>query len=96
MGYSPSPFAGEPASYGALADHMSASWASFFVDLDPNSWLNGYTKSATPQWPKYATKNPQNIVWNGTDPALAELEPDTFRADGISLIIDNLASVYKA
>jgi hypothetical protein len=96
MGYDVNPFAGKPATYVSLANYMSASWASFISDLDPNAWLGGYSRSSTPEWPCYDNNKPQNIVWDGNLTALAEIEDDTFRADGIKLIIDNLATVYNA
>jgi carboxylesterase type B len=96
MGYAVSPFEGKPATYESLAKYMSASWASFISDLDPNAWRGENWMSMTPSWPCYDHRNPKNIVWDGNSTALAEVERDTFRADGIKLISDNLAAVYNA
>lgn len=38
--------------------------------------------------------DPKNIVFDVNVTDLAYIEPDTFRADGIGFIIDNLDTVY--
>ncbi|KAE9363227.1 alpha/beta-hydrolase [Stipitochalara longipes BDJ] len=95
-GYAVSPFEGKPATYNSLAKYMSASWASFISDLDPNAWRGEEGMSMTPGWPAYDSRDPKNIVWDGNSTSLAEVEKDDFRADGIQLIIDNLETVYNA
>lgn len=47
------------------------------------------------EWPKYTLEDPKNIVFDVNVTDLAYIEPDTFRADGISFIIDNLDTVYN-
>ena len=85
---SPDPFAGVPESYFALAKLMSASWASFIHDLDPNSFRQGSgVWSDTPLWPAYNVSNPLDIVWDANATGLAWIEPDTFRKEGIDTII---------
>jgi hypothetical protein len=41
-------------------------------------------------WPKYKTDNPQNIIFDVNVANLAYTEPDTFRAEGIAFIGNNL------
>ncbi|KAH7115912.1 alpha/beta-hydrolase [Dendryphion nanum] len=66
----------------ALAREMTSAWISFAYDLDPNT-RNG---SALPYWPKYGT-NASTIVFNGYG---STIEQDTYRAEGINYIIDNV------
>jgi acetylcholinesterase len=96
MGYAVSPFAGMPKTYDDLAKYMSASWASFISDLDPNAWLGSEVMIMTPEWPAYDHSSPKNIVWDGNSTALAEVERDTFRTDGIRLTIANFDKVFNA
>ncbi|EPS94652.1 hypothetical protein FOMPIDRAFT_50199 [Fomitopsis schrenkii] len=85
---SPDPFAGVPESYFALAKLMSASWASFISDLNPNSFRQGSGAwTDTPLWPTYSVRNPFDIVWDANVTGLAWVEPDTFRKEGIDTII---------
>lgn len=46
------------------------------------------------EWPKYTLDEPQNIVFDVNVTDLAYIEPDTFRADGLRFIIDNLDTVF--
>lgn len=96
MGYAVSPFAGMPKTYDDLAKYMSASWASFISDLDPNAWLGSDVMNMTPEWPAFDHSGPKNIVWDGNSTALAEVERNTFRTDGIRLITANFEKVYNA
>lgn len=85
---SPDPFAGVPEGYFELAKLMSASWASFIHDLDPNSFRQGSGVWAdTPLWPAYSVSDPLDIVWDANVTGLAWVEPDTFRKEGIDTII---------
>ncbi|QIW99505.1 hypothetical protein AMS68_005023 [Peltaster fructicola] len=86
------PFQDKPQSYSDLAFLMDASWVSFIYDLDPNSWTG--RNGATPAWPAYSTATPQDIVWDANATALAYVESDTFRQEGIQWIIDH-ALAYK-
>lgn len=66
---------------------MSKSWASFIYDSDPNyevSW-----PESAPAWPQYSLDKPENIVWDANVSALAFVEPDTFREEGIRWILDH-------
>lgn len=85
------PFQDKPQSYLDVAFLMSASWASFINDLDPNSW-QGRNKSV-PAWPVYSHAS-QNIVWDANSTTLAYVEVDDFRSSGIQWIIDHALS-YK-
>lgn len=96
MGYAVSPFDGKPAMYESSAKYMSASWASYISDLDPNAWRGGKGMSMTPSWQYYDHRDPRNIVWDGNATALAEVKKDTFGAEGIRLITHNLEKVYNA
>lgn len=86
------PFQSEPESYVNAAFLMSASWASFVYDLDPNSWTG--RNASTPMWPLYNNENPENIVWDANYTGLAYVEADTWRQSGIQWIIDHAIS-YK-
>ncbi|EMF13824.1 cholinesterase [Sphaerulina musiva SO2202] len=81
------PFLNKSQSYYDLAAHMSKSWASFIYDSDPNyevSW-----PESAPAWPQYSLDKPENIVWDANVSALAFVEPDTFREEGIRWILDH-------
>jgi len=96
LGYAVNPFQDMSESYFDLATLMSSSWASFIHDLDPNSWrARGQWKNKrTPLWPKYNSRNPQDIVWDANFTGLAVVEKDNFRASSISLIISHFADIY--
>lgn len=86
------PFQDKPQSYSDVSFLMSASWASFIYDLDPNSWKGRDPR--IPVWPFYDHNKPQNIVWDANSTALAYVQADTFRQSGIQWIIDHALS-YK-
>lgn len=87
VGYNANPFAGEPDSYRALSKLMSASWASFASDLDPNAFraANPAIAGSSAAWPVYS-EGALNIVWDANATALTYTEVDDFRKDGIDLI----------
>ncbi|KAJ4386628.1 hypothetical protein N0V93_009526 [Gnomoniopsis smithogilvyi] len=84
------PFEGKPETFEELAKMMSRLWVSFIVDLDPNA--AGVSNIV---WPKYTLDDPKNIVFDVNVTNLAYIEPDTFRAEGIGFIIDNLDTVFR-
>nr|OQO23396.1 hypothetical protein B0A51_08947 [Rachicladosporium sp. CCFEE 5018] len=84
------PFAGKPQTYTDLAFLMSSSWASFIHDGNPNfsqGKPSGLAK--TPDWPVYSLSNPENIVFDVNVTGVANVEPDTFRKEGIQFILDH-------
>jgi carboxylesterase type B len=95
LGYDVSPFAGQPQSYFDLATLMRSNWASFINDLNPNSWVESWSRKATPEWPKYTTRSPKDIVFDANVPALTKSEADDWREKGMSLIIQNFANIYN-
>jgi carboxylesterase type B len=90
----PNPFEGQPEAYFALAKLMGASWASFFTDLDPNSYRqdDAGKEGQPPLWPTYAKTNPQNMVFEGN--TTSQLEPDTWRQEGIDMILDATGDLF--
>lgn len=44
---------------------------------------------SAPAWPQYSLDKPENIVWDANVSALAFVEPDTFREEGIRWILDH-------
>ncbi|KAL9620145.1 MAG: hypothetical protein Q9160_005260 [Pyrenula sp. 1 TL-2023] len=87
VGYTFKPFAGEPDSYRALSKLMSASWASFASDLDPNAFraANPAIVGSSAAWPLYG-EGTMNVVWDANATDLAYTEVDDFRKAGIDLI----------
>ncbi|KAH6668380.1 triacylglycerol lipase [Halenospora varia] len=83
------PFENKPETYVGVARMMTRMWASFIVDLDPN---NSGVSCVT--WPKYTLEDPRNIVFDANVTELAYIEPDTYRAEGISYLSDHLATAY--
>lgn len=45
-------------------------------------------------WPKYGDGQARNLVFDANATSLAYVEPDTFRAEGIQYIMDNLVDQY--
>ena len=87
-----------------LARLMASSWASFIVDLDPNSFraANGDVSGSTGVWPVYggggsgggngsSGGDAMDYVFDANVSSYAE--PDTFRAEGIALI-NNASLAY--
>lgn len=97
VGYIPAaepPFTGKGESYIQLSRFMDSNWISFVHDQDPNSWraIPGNWNGTEAYWPKYDLANPQVIVFDANVSSYAE--PDTFRAEGMTLINENAAGVY--
>ncbi|PSR81083.1 carboxylesterase family protein [Coniella lustricola] len=84
------PYAGEPETFDQLAEMMSRMWVSFIVNQDPNE-----AQVSNVTWPRYTLDNPQNLVFDVNVTDLAYAEPDTYRAEGINYIIDNMWSVFR-
>ncbi|KAH7148264.1 Alpha/Beta hydrolase protein [Dactylonectria macrodidyma] len=84
---SSNPFTGKPETFVQLANLMSRMWVSFFTESNPN-----FHQAGSINWPQYKIKNPKNLVFDVNTTKLAYSEPDTYRDDEISFIIDNLYS----
>ncbi|PKS08587.1 hypothetical protein jhhlp_004973 [Lomentospora prolificans] len=65
-----------------LAYQMTAAWASFVHDLDPNP----FNDIALPHWPEYGLEG-NSIVLNGFG---SWLETDTYREEGVKYIIEKV------
>jgi carboxylesterase type B len=87
LGFEINPFGGQPRAYEELAFLMSATWASFMHDRDPEGWSGKYPGSAV--WPKYDRADPLEIVWDANVTSLTYVEADTYRAEGIRFILDH-------
>lgn len=85
------PFEDEPETFFELADRMSRMWVSFVTMLDPN---HHSSSGAGIEWPKYSLEDPQNMVFDVNVTNLAYTEPDTYRAEGIDFLIENLDGVF--
>ncbi|EED24560.1 extracellular lipase, putative [Talaromyces stipitatus ATCC 10500] len=91
------PFANEPPTFNELASIMSSAWISFVHDLDPNSNAFSHKKGINREglkWPAYDQKNPSNIAFNVNVTGLAYVEPDTFRAEAIAYMAENLDGIW--
>ncbi|KAK4890533.1 hypothetical protein LTR27_010814 [Elasticomyces elasticus] len=66
-----------------LAYQMTAAWASFAHDLNPNV---GKAVTGLPHWPRYG-EEAKTMVFNGYG---STIQPDNDRSDGIRYIIDNV------
>jgi hypothetical protein len=87
------PFEGKPESYSRLANFMSRSWVSFFVDRDPNAWRRkGEWDGVEPEWPLYDVDEPRNFVFL---PEGSFVEGDTWRREQIRLINDNAQAFQR-
>ncbi|KAH8591288.1 Alpha/Beta hydrolase protein [Bisporella sp. PMI_857] len=75
------PFEGKPESYSQLARLMSRMWISFIVDGDPNN-----SGVSAIYWPEYTLDKPRNIIFDTNVTALAYVQPDTYRAEGIEYV----------
>lgn len=97
LGYDENPFENSPASFAQLAKTMSKAWINFFVDLDPNgkSAAGRSNSSSSLSWPIYnATTGGgagHNMVWQAGS---SHVEPDTYRAEGISWMIEHGLDVF--
>ncbi|KAL2813467.1 carboxylesterase [Aspergillus cavernicola] len=83
------PMEDEPPSYQRLAAMMSRMWISFVATMDPNHSGVGRTK-----WPAYDIDNPEVIFFDTNVTNLAYVAADTYRAEGINYISDNLAVLF--
>ncbi|OGM47422.1 hypothetical protein ABOM_002563 [Aspergillus bombycis] len=90
----------------ALASEMTKAWVSFAYDLNPNTnggklvialafnislpptllWLRRGSDTALPLWPTYS-ENKSSMVFNAYG---CTIEPDTYRSDQISYIINHV------
>jgi carboxylesterase type B len=87
IGYPPvslNPFDGQPASYFALSDKMSAAWVNFVHDGNPGEF-----------WPRYPISKGLNYVFDANVTGLGYVEADTWRKAGISLINKGNALIYS-
>jgi acetylcholinesterase len=91
LGYAVNPFLNKSQSYIDLSDLMSKSWASFVYDQDPNSWKG--RNSSVPDWPRYDNSNPMDFVFDAN--VTSHPEPDTYRAEGMKLINDNMPLYHR-
>lgn len=65
---------------------MTSMWASFIVDLDPNS--SGANQN---YWPPYDLSNPQDFLFDAN--ITSDAEPDTWREEGIAYL-NSIAEVF--
>ena len=91
LGYTVNPFSNRSESYTQLSSLMSKSWASFVYDLDPNRWVG--RDATVPAWPTYSVESPMNMVWEAN--ITSHTEPDTFRAEGISILNANWKLIVR-
>lgn len=95
VGYPPvrtPPFQGKPPSYAQLARLMSSDWIRFVNSGDVNSKARASTFGVV-SWPKYSLRKPEGFVYDAN--FTSHVEPDTYRAKGISLINSGVLSVYN-
>lgn len=96
-GYVPAavpPFTNKTESYRNLARFMNSNWVSFVHNLDPNAWREENAWNGTEAlWPKYDIANPLDIVFDANVSSYAE--PDTYRKEGMDLIIEHNYDVYN-
>ena len=74
---------------------MASSWASFVVDLDPNSFRgagNANVSGSTEMWPMYSVDEPMDYVFDAN--VSSHAERDTFRAEGIK-VVNDASLVYR-
>ncbi|KAK7712411.1 hypothetical protein SLS64_004795 [Diaporthe eres] len=76
--------AAAPQKHTMVANLMSRYWAGFIADLDPNSGNVG------PNWPTYSLAEPQLMAFDVNMTSLATPIADTYRAEQIQYINDNL------
>jgi carboxylesterase type B len=91
LGYTVNPFTNRSERYTQLSSLMSKSWASFVYDLDPNGWVG--RDATVPAWPAYSVESPMNMVWEAN--ITSHTEPDTFRAEGISILNANWKFIVR-
>ncbi|KAL6238341.1 hypothetical protein BDW75DRAFT_237440 [Aspergillus navahoensis] len=75
------PFDGMPETYKELSTLMASMWASFIVDLDPNTGVESEV-----YWEKYGADEPVDIVFDANVTGLGYLEDDTWRKEGIDFL----------
>jgi len=91
LGYAVNPFANKSSAFTELSDFMSKSWVTFVHDLNPNGYAG--KNSTLPNWPVYSVDAPQNMVFDAN--VTSHAEPDTWRAEGIKLINDNMVQYHR-
>ncbi|KAI4849197.1 alpha/beta-hydrolase [Aureobasidium sp. EXF-8845] len=91
LGYAINPFANKSSAFTELSDFMSKSWVTFVHDLNPNGYAG--KNSSLPNWPVYSVDAPQNMVFDAN--VTSHAEPDTWRAEGIKLINDNMVQYHR-
>jgi triacylglycerol lipase len=47
-----------------------------------------------PEWPAYTLDNPQTLFFDTNVTGLAYVEPDTYRAEGIQWMVDNMYTAF--
>jgi carboxylesterase type B len=82
------PFLNEPETFTQLARMMSRMWTSFIVDQTPNN-----NSASAIEWPEYTLDDPHNIVFDVNASAVAFIEPDVYRAEGIAYIMSGYNSL---
>ncbi|KAK0650346.1 Cholinesterase [Lasiodiplodia hormozganensis] len=85
------PFENRGQNYVDLAKFMSASWASFFVDLDPNGY-NLQGNATVEKWEPYDVASPKDMVFHAN--VTSYIEDDTYRAAGMKLFRDYASTIY--
>ncbi|KAL4983318.1 Alpha/Beta hydrolase protein [Aspergillus falconensis] len=75
------PFEGMPETYKELSTLMASMWASFIVDLDPNTGVENEVF-----WGEYGVDAAVNIVFDANVTGLGYLEDDTWRKEGIDFL----------
>ncbi|KAL4758095.1 Alpha/Beta hydrolase protein [Aspergillus foveolatus] len=75
------PFEGMPERYKELSTLMASMWASFIVDLDPNSGVESEV-----YWEMYGANEPVDIVFDANVTGLGYIEDDTWRKEGIDFL----------
>ncbi|KAL4908620.1 hypothetical protein BDW74DRAFT_188537 [Aspergillus multicolor] len=75
------PFEGMPERYKDLSTLVSSMWASFIVDLDPNTGVDSEV-----YWEGYGVDAPVDVVFDANVTGLGALEDDTWRKGGIDFL----------
>ena len=102
------PFEGLGEEYKDLARLMSSDWIAFANHGDPNKWMGRKEAAATlgepvPNWPKYSVPSKtghthcigrpsRNFLYEAN--VTSSVEPDTWRKQGIELLISGNLEVY--
>ncbi|KAF2442862.1 alpha/beta-hydrolase [Karstenula rhodostoma CBS 690.94] len=86
------PFEEKPPSYDNLARLTSGDWIRFVHTGDVNSKARSRS-FGVPRWPRYSLRKPEGSVYDAN--VTSHVEPDTYRAEGISLINSGVFVVYN-